>query len=94
MTSTDPSLVWELYVAGLLLYGLAFLAVALWMRGPRTVAGPFDERRLVLAAHPRLAVPRPSHMWSVPNTRSRPTACRSARSAGRMTRRVSRRNRR
>lgn len=94
VTSTVTSLLWELFVAGLLLYGLAFLGMALWMREPKTLVGALNERRLAPAGHSRLTAPQPSRMRSMPNTRSRPTARRSAGDAVRSTRRVATRTRR
>jgi hypothetical protein len=88
------SMLWELIIAGLLLYGLAFLGFAHWIRGPKNALATWGDRRLAPAGHPRLTAPRPSQMRSLPSTGSRATACRYTRDTVGATRRVARHTRR
>jgi hypothetical protein len=80
------SMLWEFFVVGMLLYGLAFLGLAVWSR-ERKPAATLDAASNWGRAHPRIMTPlRTSTNWATgPRRRSRSTACGSPNRAIRTT---------
>lgn len=63
------SLFWEIFVVGLLLYGLSFLTTPLVLRGRQPVAVAPNTGKRREAEHPRMTSGR-SRRMAIPNTGS------------------------
>lgn len=82
-------MLWDVFVAGLLLYGIAFLGMAVLTRGQKPQSATWNESANWNRAHPRLLTPlRSTTNWaSAPRRRAR-TACGSSNGSIRLSRPV------
>jgi hypothetical protein len=73
------SMLWEFFVAGLLLYGLALLGLPLLTRERKPVAFAWNEATHWARAHPRITTPlRTTTNWGgAPRRRISSAACNS-----------------
>jgi hypothetical protein len=81
------SMLWEFFVGGLLLYGLAFLGMAVLTRGQKPRSATWNESTNWSRAHPRVMTPlRSTTNWaSAPRRRAR-SSCGTSNSSIRFTR--------
>jgi hypothetical protein len=83
------SMLWEFFIGGLLLYGLAFLGMAVLSRERKLVTATWNESTNWNRAHPRITTPlRASINWaSMPRRRVR-SSCGSSSATVRLSRPV------